>query len=52
MKNIFLLSAFLLLTPIFVTSQTWSPPQLFTTGESNKANEFLGHALGNDFLLL
>ncbi len=52
MKNIFLLAAFLMLTPVFVVSQTWSPPQPFTAGESNKANAFLGNAVGNDFLLL
>ena len=52
MKNIFLLSALLMLAPVFVESQTWSSPEPFTIGDSNKSNAFLGNVFGNDFLLL
>ena len=52
MKKIFLLSALLMLTTIVVKSQTWSEPQPFTDGESNKLNPYLGWAYDFDFLLL
>lgn len=52
MKKMILLSTLLMLTTIDMKSQIWSPPQPFTTGESNKTNAFLGGVYYYDFLLL
>ena len=47
-----ILIAMCMLLSVSIKSQTWSPPQPFTTGDSNKANAFLGNVTGNGFLLL
>ncbi len=52
MKKTFYLSIFFFLVCLSAKSQTWSPPQPFTYGESNKANAFLGNVYYFDFVLL